>query len=384
MGHIEGTDRNQRVLFPESLEDYVTDDNPVRFIDAFVDGLNLEGLGFKRVKASSTGRPPYHPGDLLRLYIYGYLNRLRSSRKLERETHRNIEVMWLTRRLRPDFKTIADFRRDNLQAIKGVCREFTLLCKKLDLFAGELVGIDGSKFRADNSRERNFTKDKLKKRIQKIDERIEAYLKALDENDEDESDQRRDDAEQLQEKIAQLQERKQGYQDLARQLESSGEGQISLTDPDSRAMLMNGRVEVCYNVQTAVDAKHKLIVAHDVTNEATDRDWLSPMALAANEVLESEALEVVADQGYYHGHEVKKCLEAGITPYLPRPVTSASGKLGLYSKDDFAYDAETDTYACPAGERLSFRFDTIELGRHIRLPRYLGLQAMCSESPVHS
>lgn len=369
MGFIHGADRHEKILFPERLDDYITEETPVRFLDAFVDHLNLTTLGFQRAQPAATGRPAYDPADLLKLYMYGYLYRLRSSRRLEQETHRNVELMWLLKKLRPDHKTIADFRKNNLVPLRQVCREFTLLCKQLDLFAGELVAIDGSKFKAVNAKERNFTQDKLARLLQQIDQRVEGYLQDLDGQDQ------QDDAgtpgsavaANGQAKIEALQHRKLLYTDLQAQLEASGETQLSLTDPESRAMkLGKGRgTEVCYNVQTAVDSTHKLIIANDVTNDPGDRAWLSPMALQAKEVLGS-TFEAVADVGYYHGEEVKTCLAAGITPYVARPITSANQKLGLFSKEDFTYDRGTDTSQCPAGARLTFRFATVELGRHIR------------------
>ncbi|MGH7665647.1 MAG: IS1182 family transposase [Gemmatimonadaceae bacterium] len=366
MGYICGADREQQLLFPEVLDEYVTAENPVRFIDAFVASLDLKALGFQRATASETGRPAYDPGDLLRLYVYGYLNRLRSSRKLERETGRNVELMWLMRKLTPDFKTIADFRRDNTKALKQVCREFTLLCKQLDLFAGELVAIDGSKFRAVNSKKRNFTAASLERRIREIDARITEYLREMDTQDRSEPGSSVATAAALEEKIDALHERRTRYESLCGELEASGESQRSETDPESRSMKVYGGVDVCYNVQTAVDEKHKLIVANDVTNDATDRDYLSPMAKAANEVLDSDHLQVVADMGYYNGPEITACLEAGITPTVPRPRTSANAKHGLFTKDDFKYDAAEDRYRCPAGEILTYRFSTVEGGRGMR------------------
>jgi transposase len=369
MGFIHGAHRHEAILFPERLDDYIAAENPVRFLDAFVDRLDLTMLGFQRATPAATGRPAYDPADLLKLYLYGYLYRLRSSRRLEQETHRNVEVMWLLKKLRPDHKTIADFRKNNLKSLRQVCREFTVLCKQLDLFAGELVAIDGSKFKAVNAKARNFTPDKLTKLLAQIDQRIEGYLQDLDGQDS------QDDAgtpggavaDQVQVKIEALQQRKLLYTELQAQLEACGETQLSLTDPESRAMkLGKGRgIEVCYNVQTAVDSKHKLIVANDVTNDTSDRDYLSPMALQAKDIL-GGPFEAVADVGYYHGEEVKTCLEAGITPYVARPITSANAKLGLFSKDDFQYDQATDTYQCPAGAQLTFRFDAVEHGRHIR------------------
>lgn len=369
MSHIQGANRHEEIEFPQRLDDYIAADNPVRFMDAFVDALDLEALGFRHVVAAATGRPSYQPGDLLKLYIYGYLYRLRSSRRLEQETQRNVELMWLLKKLRPDHKTIANFRRDHLKPLREVCRTLTLLCKQLDLFGGELVAIDGSKFRAVNATGRNFTKATLAQLIAQIDARVEGYLKELEAADEQDEAGTPGGARaaDLQTKIAMLRERWLRYKDLQAELEGSGHDQLSLTDPDSRSMKggAGGGPAVCYNVQTAVDAKHKLIVACDVTNDPTDRDWLSPLAVEAKAVL-GGPFDGVADVGYYHGQEVKQCLQVGITPYIARPITSANQKLGLFSKDDVTYEAAADTYGCPAGAVLSFRFATIELGRHIR------------------
>jgi transposase len=313
LSFIQGTPRSDVLLFPEAIDDYVSEDNPVRFIEAFVEGLDLHQLGFTRSAPAHTGRPAYAPADLLKLYIYGYLNRTRSSRLLERESHRNLELIWLLRKLRPDFKTIADFRKDNVEAIKRVCREFTLLCKRLELFGGELLAIDGSKFKAQNSKRRNFTSEKLEKTIKEIDAKIQSYLDQLDEADEEEAEVKAPTAEQLKEKIEQLRQRKENYEQIQQQLNESGQSQISLTDPDSRAMKVSQGTDVCYNVQTVVDAKHKLIVEHEVTNEPTDQAQLSKMAVRAKQTLGVEQLEAVADCGYYDGAEVKKCAEEGIT-----------------------------------------------------------------------
>ena len=366
MAYIAGPDRTQAVLLPEVLDDYVRPDNPVRFLDAFVAQLDLGALGFQRAVPAETGRPGYDPGDLLRLYLYGYLHRIRSSRRLEQETQRNVELMWLLRRLTPDFKTIADFRRDHPAALKGVGREFILLCRRLDLFGGELLAIDGSKFRAVNARDRSYTPARLATLQRDIDRTIARYLRELERQDEAEAGTEGLSAEALREKIAALQQRRAGYEALQQELAATGETARSLTDPDSRPMMSGGRIEVCYNVQTAVDAKHKLLVAQDVTNAAGDRDQLSPLATAAQELLGSAAPVVVADQGYYHGAEIKACLDAGLTPLVPRPLTSANEARGLYTKDDFRYDRAQDVYHCPAGETLTYRTTTVELGRTIK------------------
>ena len=334
MAYIAGADRTQAVLLPEILDDYVGADNPVRFLDAFVAQVDLGALGFQRAVPADTGRPGYDPGDLLRLYLYGYLHRIRSSRRLEQESHWNVELLWLLRRLTPDFKTIADFRREHPGALKGVGREFVLLCRRLDLFGGELLAIDGSKFRAVNARDRSYTPARLATLQRDSDRTIARYLRELERHDETEAGTEGPSVEALREKIAVLEQRRAGYEALGQALAASGETAISLTDPDSRPMMSGGRIEVCYNVQTAVDAKHKLIVAEDVTNAAGDRDQLSPMATAAQEVLGGATPVVVADQGYYHGTEIKTCLEAGLTPLVPRPRTSANEARGLFTKDE--------------------------------------------------
>jgi transposase len=368
MHHIDGIDRDQLTMFPEALDDYISPGNPVRFIDAFVKSLDLTSLGFQRVITAVTGRPPYHPGDLLRLYVYGYLNRVRSSRRLEKEANRNVELMWLLRRLTPDFKTIADFRRDNLQAIQKVCRSFTLFCRECDLFGGELIAIDGSKFKAVNSRRRNFTKRKLTSSIKKIDQQIEDYLNDLDDNDEFEAQVHKPTAEEIQEKIDALKERKGKFGKLLDELEASGETQISFTDPDSRSMPLgqNHGTQVGYNVQVSVDAKNYLIIDHDVTNDVTDFNQLERMATRAKEILQVDKLDVIADKGYYNGSQIKACLEKGITPTIPKANTSANRIKGLFTKQDFRYDSQTDCYRCPAGEIMTFRFQTTEKKRQIK------------------
>jgi transposase len=360
MSHIRGADRSEVLLFPEALDDYITQDNPVRFIEAFVLSLDLVELGFARATPAATGRPGYDPADLLKLYVYGYLNRVRSSRLLEREAARNVELMWLLGRLTPDFKTIADFRRDNLEAIRAVCREFTLLCKRLDLFGGELVAIDGSKFRADNSRKRNFNPPKLERIIKALDERITAYLAEMERQDAAAPLAAKLSVEELRAKIEQLKGRRRFHEEIAERLRESGAQEISLTDPESRLMTVGQGLDVCYNVQTAVDGRHKLIVHHEVTNAHTDEGCLVDMATTAKEVLEVETLEVVADKGYYAGEEIKRCEEQGIVTFIPKVRVVPRLKNQLFTKDDFRYDPSTDTYTCPEGARLTHRFTTPE------------------------
>lgn len=366
MSYIEGYCRTQQLLLPDLLDDYVTAENPVRFIDAYVESLDLERLGFARAQAALTGRPAYDPRDLLKLYLYGYLNRIRSSRRLERETHRHVELIWLLRKLRPDFKTIADFRKHNTKALQALFREFVLLCKQLDLFGAELLAIDGSKFKAVNNKHKNFTQAKLEKALQDLDEKVAKYLSDLDASDREESSVHQPTSEELQKKIERLKERQQRYHGFVQEITASGETQLSLTDPDSRSMPKSPKVDVGYNVQIAVDSKHKLIVEQDVTNAVTDDDQLSPLAIRAKETLGVERIRVVADMGYYHGHEINACDEVGIEAYVPKPSTSANTKLGLFGKERFSYDPQKDCYRCPGGEELTFSFETTELGRHIR------------------
>jgi transposase len=308
---IEGVDRGQSSMFPERLDDWIGEDNPVRVIDVFVDELDLLGLGFDRVEPRETGRPSYHPSVLLKLYVYGYLNRVQSSRRLEREAGRNVEVMWLTERLEPDHKTIADFRKDSGPAIRRVCREFVVLCRRLDLFADAFVAIDGSKFKAVNNRDRNFTAAKMKRRMAQIEESVERYLQQLDSADRQEpSLARTTKTARLKDKITKLKEEMQRLEKLeVRRLEAPDQ-QISLTDPDARSMATSGRGSgmVGYNVQASVDAKHHLIIAHEVTETKA--------------VLEIDELDAVADRGYYKGEEILACKQAGITVTLPKPQTS--------------------------------------------------------------
>jgi transposase len=340
-------------MLPPCLDDYVAPNAPVRFVDAFVEGLDFQRLGFTRAQPADTGRPPYHPADLLKLYLCGYLNRIRSSRRLEAEAARNLEVIWLLRGLRPDFKTIADFRKLNRACFKGVFRQFNLLCRKLDLFGAELVAIDGSKFKAVNNARRHYTREELQELVQKVEARIEAYLGELDRQDaeaEGVSDAPRPEA--LQEKIAQLQQRQGDYAALLAELEQTHQSEVSLTDADSRGMK---RVGVGYNVQLAVDAKHDLIVETEVVQAANDLGQLAGMAVAAKEALAVEQLQVVADAGYHEAGQLEVCETTGIETYVPSPGgTSGQGKAGhaVYPKEAFHYQSETDSYRCPEGQRL--------------------------------
>ena len=367
-GFVVGDDRGQSTLFPERLDEYVGDDNPVRAIDVFVDELDLAGLGFEGVEPQATGRPAYHPATLLKIYVYGYLNRVQSSRRLERECQRNVELVWLTGRLMPDFKTIADFRKDNGEAIRKVCRAFVLLCRRLDLLGNASVAIDGSKFKAVNARERNFTEAKVKRRLEQIDESIARYLSQLDTADRQGPTVPEAKTTRLKEKIAKLREEIERLNALNAQMMASEDKQISLTDPDARSMYTSGRGSgiVGYNVQSAVDTTHHLIVAHEVTNNGSDRNQLSNIAEQARTEMGAETLEVVADRGYFDSEEILACETAGITVTLPKPMTSGPKAAGRFGKQDFVYVAEDDVYLCPAGERLTYRFTNEEEGRTLR------------------
>ena len=387
-GFVEGVDREQSTLFPALLDDYIDDDNPVRAVDAFVDGLDLVKLGFASVQALDIGRPGYHPSTMLKIYIYGYLNRIPSSRRLERECQRNIELIWLTGRLAPDFKTIADFRKDNGRAIGELCRAFVVLCRKLNLLSEASVAIDGSKFKAVNARDKNFTESKMARRLERIDESIARYLAQLETAD------RHGDAvpavkiTRLKDKITKLKEEIARLNAINTQMEQSEEKQISLTDPDARSMATSGKDTgiVGYNVQAAVDTQNHLIVAHEVTNIGTDRNQLSGMAEKARTEMGAEKLEVVADRGYHEGYQIKACEESGITVTLPKPQTSGSKAEGRFGKQDFVYDAAADVYRCPAGEQLPYRFTCEERGKVLR--RYwtnacksCAMKSLCTTGP---
>ena len=371
MNHRAGLDRSQTLLFPERLEDYIAAENPVRFLDAFVASLDLHTLGFAKARCADTGRPPYDPAVLLKLYLYGYLHRLRSSRMLEAECQRNVEVLWLLGKLAPDFKTIADFRKDNLKPLKAVARQFTLLCRKLELFGGELLAIDGSKFAAVNARDQNFNAARLQELIDRADERLSEYLQQLDSADAAEPGGATPSKSELAAKIAALQEKQDWHRELLTQLDAE-QKQVSVTDPDTRKMPTAHGMIVGYNAQMAVDAKHKLIAAEDVTNEVTDLHQLASVALEAKANLELKQAEVVADAGYYNAAEVSRCVEQNLTPYIPKSDTSANTARGLYGKSQFKHDAAKDVYVCPAGAELTYRFATYELGRELKYYRATG------------
>ena len=359
--HVNGTHRNQTVLFPDTIDQYIDKENPVRFIDAFVDSLKMEKLGFKHSVPADTGRPSYNPSDLLKLYIYGYLNQIRSSRKLEKECHRNVEVMWLMKKLAPDFKTIADFRKDNVDCIKGVFKEFVYLCRSLDLYGAQLVAIDGTKFKAVNSKSNNLNEKTVALRLKQTEEKIAEYLKELDDNDvddlEDDDNDRTDD---LKEKISQLQEKKRQYEYIQEQMKATGQREISLVDPDSRLMRVdNQRLEVGYNIQTSVDAKQHLIIDYDVINNSTDHHQLTKNALAAMQTLGVDELDVLSDKGFYVEKDVFDCEVNGIRVFMPipdafNPYKSVGVPEPEFYSDRFVYDAIKDVYVCPAGKEMPF------------------------------
>lgn len=366
---IEGEDRGQLALLPTSLDEYVDGDNPVRVVDAFIDELDLEALGFAGVMPAATGRPAYHPSTLLKLYLYGYLNRVQSSRRLEREARRNVEVMWLTGRLAPDFKTIADFRKDNGSAIQSVCAKFVEVCVDLGMFKNAVAAIDGAKFKAVNSRDRNFTRGKLKRRMEQITESIGRYLEALDVADLQDGPGAEEKVARLRDKIAAMRARLAELKEIEQRVHEAPDQQISLTDPDSRAMATNmrGASTVGYNVQAVVDTEHHIIVAHEVTNVVVDRTLLAPMAAKAKEALRTDTLEALADRGYYGGEQLLACEQIGVSAYVPKPRTSNARAAGRFDKEDFDYSPETDAYRCPAGKTLPFRFMSVHDEQNIRI-----------------
>jgi transposase len=387
---IEGAERHQSTLLPECLDDWVAEDNPVRAVDAFVDALDLSELGFTGVEPAATGRPSYHPAPLLKLYAYGYLNRVQSSRRLEREAGRNLEVIWLLQRLAPDDKTIADFRRDNGPAIKKTCARFVQLCRKMGLLTKASVAIDGSKFKAVNTRDKNFTKGKIERRRQQLEDSVARYLAQLDTADlQEPSETLAAKTAQLKEKLTRLGGEMEKLKAHETKMLASPDQQISLTDPDARSMATSGRGSgvVGYNVQVAVDTEHHLIIAHEVTNSGSDRAQLANMGQQAKAALGVDELEAVADRGYYNSPEILACDEAGIAVTLPKPMTSGAKADGRFGKQDFVYIAAEDIYRCPAGETLIYRFTAVEHGLNLR--RYwtsacgaCALKHRCTPAPV--
>jgi transposase len=383
---IEGADRRQATLLPDILEDYVREDNPVRVVDVFIDELDLGALGFAGVVPEATGRPAYHPATLLKIYLYGYLNRIQSSRRLERETQRNIELMWLTGRLMPDFKTIADFRRDNGPAIGAACAQFIVLCRQFNLFTRAVVAIDGSKFKAVNNRDRNFTVAKVGKRIEQVEASLARYLAALDRADRQDDDMAEAKTPRLKEKIEGLRRQMRSLHEMGRQVEAAPDKQVSLTDPDARSMATSGKGTgtVGYNVQMAIDAEHHLIVAHEVTNVGSDRAQLTSMGSKARDATGCAEITVLADRGYYNGDEVLACEGTGVLPCIPKTQTSSNVKRGLFTVADFIYDARKDHYTCPAGKHLtkgkvrSDRRDNIDHYRNLTACATCALKPRCT------
>ena len=378
--HIQGQGRAQITLFPEALDEFVCEDNPIRVIDAFVDGLDLGKLGFKRATPEATGRPGYAPGTLLKLYVYGYLNRIQSSRRLERETQRNVELMWLLERLTPDFKTIADLRKDNSQGIKNTCRTFVELCRGLNLFTDAMVAIDGSKFKAVNNKENNFTPKKLKFHIARVEKHIDEYLAQLDKSDKDEEE---DDepATSISEKISWLKQRLSDLKDMEEVVNNHPDKQVSTIDADSRLMKTQGMTRVvCYNVQSAVDTQHHLIVTHEVTNRP-DRGQLCKVAKQAKTALDTEEITVIADKGYYSRQDIKDTQDEGMVALVPKGDTSGAEKKGIFNRSMFHYDKEKDVYMCPAGSELQYRCDTLE--KDLTLKMYFDNKA-CSACSIRS
>ena len=380
---IEAEDRSQVRLLPECLDDFISADNPVRVVDAFVEALDMRDLGFDGTEPAVTGRPSYHPAVLLKNYIYGYLNRVQSSRRLERECQRNVELMWLTGRLAPDFKTIADFRRSSGKGIRNVCRQFVMLCRQLKLFSQAVVAIDGSKFKAVNSRERNYTEGKIDRRQREIEANIQRYLDAMDTADRTLPEDWLIKTGRLSAKIEELKQKMKELDRMRKQLRATPDGQISVTDPDARAMTTHsntGTAMVGYNVQAAVDIKHHLVVAHEVTNVGHDRGQLSKMARVAREAMAKKRLKALADRGYYSSLELKACEDDGIAAYVSKPMTSNAKAEGRYSKDDFVYVARDDEYRCPAKQRLRLHHTSVESGLRIRYY----WTSKCPECPLKS
>jgi transposase len=368
---IEGLDRSQTTLLPDCVDDYVGQANPVRAIDAFIDMLDLAALGFD-VEPDAPGRPGYHPAAILRIYVYGYLNQVQSSRRLERECARNLELIWLTGRLKPDFKTIADFRKDNGPAIRKVCRQFVALCRDIDLLDASIVAIDGSKFKAVNAKSKSYTREKLRRRMAEIDTAIDRYMGELDRADEvvTKTGMLAPDARlaRVIKKLAHYRKEGAALQAIEQRMDSTGETQVSLTDPDCRAMATTSKQPrvVGYNVQSVVETKHHLIVAHEVTNLGYDREALSMMAHAAKDVMATDEIEAIADKGYDSGEEIVAAEKVGIAVTVPKPNTSNAGAVGRFDKADFVYDSDRDAYRCPAGEWLTHHFTSELDGKMMR------------------
>lgn len=383
---VQGEDRRQDYLLPASLDDYVSADNPVRAVEAFIDALDLKALEFAGITPAETGRPAYHPATMLKIYLYGYLNRVQSSRRLEREAQRNIELMWLTGRLAPDFKTIANFRQANSAAIQSVCSQFIVLCRRLGLFTRAVVAIDGSKMKAVNNRDKNYTVAKVAKRMEQVDASIARYLAALDQADRQDSDVAEARTDRINDKIAGLRRQMQALKQMEQQVQAAPDKQVSLTDPDARSMATSGRGTgvVGYNVQTAVDAEHHLIVAHEVTNVGHDRTQLEPMGLKAQAATGCEQITALADRGYFNGEQVLACEGTGVLPCIPKTDTSSAAQRGFFTRHDFVFDAQSDHYVCPAGQKLTRsrprpnRKDDLDEYRHLTACFTCALKPKCT------
>lgn len=357
MAFITGIDRNQKIMFPEYVEDYVEEDNPIRVIDEYVETLNFIEMGFTKTTEIRPGAPGYHPSILMKLYLYGYSNGIRSTRKLESEANRNIEVMWLLRRLKPDFKTIADFRKENRNNLVKVFKDFSLLCKELGLYGKELIAVDGTKFKANNSKRNNYNQKKIDRQVKYIDEKTQEYLKALENNDSTEENQVKYSSEEIKEKLEYLKQRKKTYEAIEQELKESGETEISTVDPDSRLMenKKNG-LEMGYNLQIAVDEKHKLIVDFDVTQNASDQGNLNAMSQKAKKAFNMEdkdELELLADKGFYQAEDLKKCEENNTITYVSKQTYANSTNDREFYTDKFKYDKDKDIYLCPGGYELN-------------------------------
>ena len=382
--------RNQQRLLPPSLEEYVDAQNPVRAIDVYVNSLDLAVLGFQYSSGMVTrGQPPYAPGDLLKLYLYGYLNKVRSSRSLERESRRNLEVIWLLGELQPSFKTIADFRKNNPKALQETCRSFTLLCKELELFGAETVAIDGSFFQGNASKGSIYTQAKLKKQIEVLDRHVNDYLQALDDNDRHDDECEHDglfDASVSTENLQALQEKLKQKKAQLQHLQDNGETQLSMTDPDARQLSKRGQCIAGYNVQIAVDEKHKLLVASEVTNDGNDTQQLYPIGHQAKQVLQSDALNVLADTGYWQGEQLHQCEQDNITAYVAVPDKSKQkhcDKLKRFSRNDFEYLVQSNVYRCPAGNTLSPLSDLVQNKGKLYW-RYMSKKKECDVCPYQA
>lgn len=352
MAHKRGIDRDQLLLLPPSLGDFIDEENPVRVIEAFVDTIDLDKAGYTKVRSSDTGCRPYHPGDLLKLYIYGYMNRIRTSRKLERECTRNIELMWLLRDLRPSARTICYFRSDNKKALKHTFRQFIVMTKNWGLIEGKLLATDSSKLRAVNSKKNNYNQKKIALHLGRIDQKIQEYLDELDKNDKSEHGKRPED---IQKTLREMKERRKKYEDLEKQLESTGEGQISTTDQESRQLIIRGQItEVAYNIQTTVDSKHKLVADVKAVN-TNDKKMASVMGRRAKVIVGHDNFDYLLDKGYHDGETIDECTRHGIRTLIAQPAASRSGEIPTpeYYNDKFIYDKTTDSYQCPMGHILT-------------------------------